>query len=44
MANERLQQDMIEPKYAERAVQEAREYSESIVETVRDPWWCLIPT
>ena len=37
MANERLQQDMIEPKYAERAVQEAREYAESIVETVREP-------
>jgi PAS domain S-box-containing protein len=37
MANERLQQDTIESKYAERAVQEAREYAESIVETVREP-------
>jgi len=37
IANKRLQQDMIEPKYAEQAVQEAREYAESIVETVREP-------
>jgi PAS domain S-box-containing protein len=37
MANERLQQEMTECKHAERAVQEAREYAESIVETVREP-------
>jgi len=37
MANEQLQQEMNERKRAERAVQEAREYAESIVETVREP-------
>jgi PAS domain S-box-containing protein len=37
MANERPQQEMTERKRAERAVQEAREYAESIVETVREP-------
>jgi PAS domain S-box-containing protein len=37
MANGQLQQEMTEPKCAERAVQEAREYAESIVETVREP-------
>jgi len=37
MANEQLQQEMSERKRAERAVQEAREYAESIVETVREP-------
>ena len=37
MANERLQQEMTERKHAELAVQEAREYAESIVETVREP-------
>jgi PAS domain S-box-containing protein len=37
MANERLQQEMTERKRAELAVQEAREYAESIVETVREP-------
>ena len=37
MANGRLQQEMTERKRAELAVQEAREYAESIVETVREP-------
>jgi len=37
MVNERLQQEMTERKHAERAVQETREYAESIVETVREP-------
>ncbi len=37
MANERLQEEMTARKRAERAVQEAREYAESIVETVREP-------
>jgi PAS domain S-box-containing protein len=37
MANEQLQQKMTERKRAKRAVQEAREYAESIVETVREP-------
>jgi PAS domain S-box-containing protein len=37
MANEQLQQEMTERKRAGRAVQEAREYAESIVETVREP-------
>jgi PAS domain S-box-containing protein len=37
MANEQLQQEMTERKRGERAVQEAREYAESIVETVREP-------
>jgi light-regulated signal transduction histidine kinase (bacteriophytochrome) len=36
-ANEQLQQEMTERKRGERAVQEAREYAESIVETVREP-------
>jgi len=36
MAKERLEQEMTERKRAERAVQEAREYAESIVETVRE--------
>ena len=44
MANEQLQQEMSERQRVERAVQEARVYAESIVETVREPWWCLIPT
>ena len=34
--NEKLQKEMTERKRAERAVQEAREYAESIVETVRE--------
>jgi PAS domain S-box-containing protein len=37
MANEQLQQEMTGRKRAERSVQEAREYAESIVETVREP-------
>jgi PAS domain S-box-containing protein len=37
MVNERLRQEMTERKHAERAVQETREYAESIVETVREP-------
>ena len=36
MANEQLQKEMTERKRAEQAVQEAREYAESIVETVRE--------
>jgi len=41
MANEQLQQEMTERKRAERAVHEAREYAESIVETVREPLMVL---
>jgi len=37
MGNGQLQQEMTERKRADRAVQEAREYAESIVETVREP-------
>ena len=37
MANGQFQQKMTERKCAKRAVQEAREYAESIVETVREP-------
>jgi PAS domain S-box-containing protein len=37
MANEQLQQEMSERQRAERAVQEARVYAESIVETIREP-------
>ena len=37
MANEQLQQEMSERQLAEWAVQEAREYAESIVETIREP-------
>ncbi len=37
MANEKLQQEMSERQRAERGGQEAREYAESIVETVREP-------
>jgi len=37
MANEQLRKEMTERKRAERAVQETREYAESIVETVREP-------
>ena len=37
MANGQFQQKMTERKRAEQAVQEAREYAESIVETVREP-------
>ncbi len=37
MINERIQQEMTEQKCFERAVQEAQEYAESIVETVREP-------
>jgi len=37
MVNERLQQEMNGRKRAERAAQEAQEYAESIVETVREP-------
>ena len=37
MANEELQQEMSERQFAERAIQEARVYAESIVETVREP-------
>ena len=37
MANEQLQKEITARKRAEQAVQEAREYSESIVETVREP-------
>jgi len=33
---------MIAHKRAEQAVQEALEYAESIVETVREPWSCLV--
>jgi len=37
MVNKQLEQEIAERKRAERAVQEAREYAESIVETVREP-------
>ena len=37
MADEQLQKEMTERKRAELAVQEAREYAESIVETMREP-------
>lgn len=37
MANEQLQTEITARKRAERAVQEAREYAESIAETVREP-------
>jgi PAS domain-containing protein len=37
VANEQLQEEMTARKRAERAVQEARDYAESIVETVREP-------
>ena len=37
VGNGQLQQEMTERKRAEQAVQEAREYAESIVETVREP-------
>ena len=37
MADEQLQKEMTARKRAELAVQEAREYAESIVETVREP-------
>jgi len=37
MANEQLQKEMTARKRAEQAVQEAREYAESIIETVREP-------
>jgi len=37
IANEQLQKEMTERKRAEQAVQEAREYAENIVETVREP-------
>jgi PAS domain-containing protein len=37
MVNKQLQQEIAERKRAKRAVQEAREYAESIVETVREP-------
>jgi len=37
MANEQLQEERAERKRAERAVHEAREFAESIVETVREP-------
>jgi PAS domain S-box-containing protein len=37
MANRQFQQKMTEGKRAEQALQEAREYAESIVETVREP-------
>jgi PAS domain S-box-containing protein len=37
MTNEEVQQERSEPQRAERTVQEAREYAESIVETVREP-------
>jgi PAS domain S-box-containing protein len=37
MANEQRQQEMGERQRVERAIQEAREYAESIVETVREP-------
>ncbi len=37
MVNKQLQEEMTERKRAERAVQEAQEYAESIVETVREP-------
>jgi PAS domain S-box-containing protein len=37
MANEKLQEEMTARKRAEQAVQEAREYAESIVQTVREP-------
>jgi PAS domain-containing protein len=37
MADEQLQKEIAARKRAERAVQEAREYAESIVETVREP-------
>jgi PAS domain S-box-containing protein len=41
MVNERLQHEMTERKRAERAAQEAQEYAESIVETVREPLMVL---
>src|SRR5512139_1146315 len=37
MANEQLQREMTARKRAEQAVQEASEYAESIIETVREP-------
>ena len=37
MANEQLQKEMTARKRAERAAQEALEYAESIIETVREP-------
>jgi PAS domain S-box-containing protein len=37
MVNKQLQQEIAERKRAERAVQDAREYAESIIETVREP-------
>jgi len=37
MANGRFQQNMTAREHAERAVQDAREYAESIIETVREP-------
>jgi PAS domain S-box-containing protein len=37
MVNKQLQHEIAERKHAEQAVQEAREYAESIVETVREP-------
>ena len=37
MANEQLQKEMTARKRAEQAVQEASEYAESIIETVREP-------
>ena len=37
MAKEKLQMKMTPRKYAERSVQEAHKYAESIVETVREP-------
>jgi PAS domain S-box-containing protein len=43
MANEQLQHEMTERKRAEQAVQDAREYAESIVETVREPLMVLDP-
>jgi PAS domain-containing protein len=42
MVNERLQQEITAREGAKRAVQEAREYAESIVETVREP--LVVPT
>jgi C4-dicarboxylate-specific signal transduction histidine kinase len=43
-ADEQLKKEIISRKRAEQAVQEACVYAESIVETVREPWWCLIPS
>ena len=37
MGNEQLHQEVTERRRAEGAVQEARDYAESIVETVREP-------